>query len=89
MIYVTMAIVLALIIIALGLHAASLAFEEFESTFMITMMLILIFIIGAGIYLSFAVPTLATKANFLSGNHEKQNTTQITQDEPTGIQFEE
>lgn len=55
----TLAVVIFLVLMAVVLNYITLAFYEFQGAFIYTMVGVLIFIIGAAVYLSFAVPSLA------------------------------
>lgn len=86
MIYVTFGIVALLVLIAATLHHFSLGFYEFNGAFMLIMMLLVLFMIGSAVYLSFALPSLAdTPISFFNQDSNQP----LTQDSASGIIFEE
>ena len=83
---ITLIIVIILLLIAGTLHRASEAFYELHGAFKLVMIIILLFIIGSAVYLSYAIPSLADPSH---SSFQQQQELQVTQDSATGIIFEE
>ncbi|GMU25687.1 hypothetical protein KJZ71_04880 [Patescibacteria group bacterium] len=82
--WTTLAIVFLLVILAISLNYLALAFYEFRGAFIYTMVGILLFIVGAAIYLSFALPSLAGEELSLFG---KNKDISVTQDSVQGLEL--
>lgn len=82
--WTTLVIVFLLVILAISLNYLALAFYEFQGAFMYAMLGILLFIVGAAIYLSFALPSLAGENLPLFGKNKEMS---VTQDSVQGLEL--
>lgn len=83
MIYITIGVIGILLILAIAALAFGDILSEFPS-FMYMLLGAIVLLIGAAIYLSFAVPSFADTSMF-GGGEEK--TAPITQDEMEGLEL--
>lgn len=86
MVYLTAVIIAALLLVSAVIYALGDVLSEFRTSFMYITLGIIIFIIGAAIYLSFAIPSLADAPLFESNNTPKAF---VTQDDIIGLDLVE
>lgn len=83
MTYVTIGVIVFLIAVAFGMHHLGPIFSEIEDRFLHITAVALILVICAGVYLSFAVPSIAGE------NPYQQEDGEIFRDTIKGLPFEE
>lgn len=83
MTYVTIGVILFLIGVAFGMHHFGPIFAEIEDRFLHIVAALLVLVICAGVYLSFAVPSLAGE------NPYEPEDGKIFRDTVQGLSFEE
>jgi ABC-type uncharacterized transport system fused permease/ATPase subunit len=80
--FVTIGVIALLIIIALAMHHLSPMLAEIDDRFLHIVAVVFIIVIGAGVYLSFAVPSIA-------GEPDSKEDGKILRDTVQGLTFEE
>ncbi len=85
MMYITIGVIIFLILFAIVLSAFGGVLEEFRDKFMYIMAAAILIVIGAAVYLSIAMPSLADSPIF----NNKETKANVTQDDVIGLELRE
>lgn len=85
MMYITIGVIIFLIVLAIVLSAFGGVLEEFRDKFMYIMAAAILIIIGAAVYLSIAMPSLADSPLF----GDTDDNAVVTQDDVIGLELRE
>jgi hypothetical protein len=89
MFWIAIAIIVLLIALAVFLHVGQTMFDGWSNKFLYLVAAILVLVLGAGVFLTHAVPSLANGEFKGTQNASETKKATIVQDNPVGLKFQE